>query len=222
MAGVDAPSRGWLLRVSSGGEVDAAREWDPGGAVSLDWRGLERLPGGDLVLLGSVGLDGDRDLALVRAKPDCEEVWLRTWTSGGTAEDWPRDLDVDGRGCVWAVALRQTTTGEDDGAYVLRWASSGKLRFGRRVVSGQYGTRMEAVTTDSRGNGYVVGALVLSDSRTDLVAARYSASGRRVWRMQGLRGVGVDRLSDVCLAESGRLFACGRAASRGLLLELRR
>ena len=222
-AGLDEPSSGWLLRVSSGGKVDASREWDPGGEVSLDWTGIERLPSGDLVLLGSVGVDGNRDLALVRATPDCEEVWLCTWTSSGTAEDWPRDLDVDARGGIWAVVSRDPGAAGDDGrTSVVRWTPAGKRVFARRVASGRYGTWLEGVTTDSRGNGFVVGARTLSGSRTDFIAARYSRYGRLVWRLQGLRGVAYDRLAGVCLAEPGRLFACGQAGSRGLLLKLRR
>ena len=214
MAGEDAPSRGWLLRVSSGGKVDASREWDPGAGISLDWRGIERLPSGDLVLLGSVGLNGDRDLVLVRAAPDCKEVWVRTWSSSGTAEDVPYDLDVDARGGIWAVGSRDPSAVGDDGSTsVVRWTSAGKRVFARRVVSGRYGTWLEGVTTDSRGNGFVVGARVLSNRRTDLVAARYSPSGRLAWRIQGLRGVGVDRLSGVCLASRA---ACTPAARRPL------
>jgi hypothetical protein len=127
-AGPPNAARLWLLNLDAAGEL----RWERSIGVDQEqWRGraVAALPDGSLVAAGDVGVDGRRELRVVRLRPAGSPLWSR---GHGAEYDVADDLAITGDGDVVVVGTAASPERSRTDIRVLCLGQDGDLRWERR------------------------------------------------------------------------------------------
>lgn len=126
---------------------------------------------------------------------------------------------VDRGGNVY-VAGSIVRSGHSGDAALVKYSPRGTLLW-RRYINGTANTRDEAtdVVVDASGRVFVAASVSYSDSSSDIVAARYTRGGRRVWvsRWNGPSATSSDHATALAVSKAG--IAVGGIAAQFSPLE---
>ena len=126
------------------------------------------------------GQTGTRDWLVAKFTRSGKRLWTRRYNSGNGA-DVPRGMVVDHHGSVIIVGQR---AGHNSGGYdgaVVKWSSSGVLRW-KRVITSQGRDLFEAVAVDAVDNVYISGQLGYGGPVPARASLRsYTPAGRLRW-----------------------------------------
>ena len=216
-----------LVKTTATGHVAWAKRWNGPRDRCDAWEAVALSRSGSVCVAGGTDYLGSSDIVAARYSSSGKRLWLRTWGSNGGYGDFARDLAVDGDGNAWVAGYTELGDGAMTTALV-RWNALGQRRLVRVIGSVTTAADLHAVTVDAQGNAYVAGTMFVTGGGWDLLAAKYSASGRRSWLSTwGSAGVSDDGLDDLVLGGPGALYGCGTvgtdsADSRGVLVKIRR
>jgi len=216
-----------LVKTTATGHLAWAKRWNGPANRCDDWEAVALSRSGSVCVAGSTDYLGASDIVAARYSSTGKRLWLRTWGSEGGQRDYAKDLAVDGDGNAWVAGSTELGDGAMKTALV-RWNAAGAGRFVRVIGSVTTTADLSAVTVDAQGNAFVAGTLFTVGGGWDLLAAKYTASGKRSWRSTWGYGAGSDDLlGNVVLGGPGALYGCGTvgwnmADTRGVLVKIRR
>jgi hypothetical protein len=197
-----------LVKTTAAGKRAWARRWSGKGDRMDNWERIA-LGGGGVYVTGETDYLGAGNLAAARYSAAGKLLWARTWGAANGHRDSPGGIAVDRGDNVWvAGSTRLTDTAWQ--TLLIKWRPSGALRFSRVMGSVTVPMALHDVAVDSGGNAYAVGTWNrIGPGGFNLLAVKYSPTGKRVWRTYR-DGAGYDdRLFSVVLAGSTSLYACG-------------
>jgi hypothetical protein len=215
-----------LVKTSASGSQLWAEVWSGPAGLSEWWSSVAPVRGGGVVVAGTTGYDGPSDFAAARYTSAGLRTWARTWSSPGSWGDRMYGLAAARDGSVWVGGSTDREEGDMRGALV-KWSASGRRLFSRAVGSARVAAEVHGVTVDAKGNAYLGGAMMSGGGGWDLLAAKYSPAGRRLWRSTAGFAGSEDTLKAICLGGPGYVYAAGVAGwegadSRGVVVKLRR
>lgn len=187
----------WVKKI--GGSSDSR-----GRAIAVDAAGYSYVSGGfsGTTNFGGVNLSssGSQDIFVAKYTPSGNLVWAKK--AGGNRDDRGRDITLDRFGNVFLAAtftlsanFSGTTVSDGTGSLmsgaVVKYDTSGNLKWVRKIGGCCDTTRAYGPTTDEFGNVYVTGYFsaetnignitLVGSGNTDAFIAKYDANGNAEW-----------------------------------------
>lgn len=217
-----------LVKTTATGAQAWAKRWNGPKDRNDEWNSVALSRSGSVCVAGTTNALGAADIVAARYSSAGKRLWLRTWGSRGGQKDYAKDLAVARDGSAWVAGM--TDRGEGDMRTALvKWSSSGKLRFARAMGSRKTSADLSSVIVDAHGDAFVAGNMITAGSGGwKLLAAKYAPSGKLGWRSLAAHNSGSDDLLyDMVFGGPGFLYGCGvvgstGADSRGVLVKIRR
>jgi len=174
-------------------------------------------PGGDLVLVGSLGNPaGDVDGVVARYSSSGAPLWTRWLDSGVGANEYANAVEVEAGGAVLAAGVNEASGNRDLAVWKL--AANGSNLWSR-ALGGPNSDSGAVLALSRSGQVLVGGALATTDvfgafDSEGLVVQLDSASGATIWqRTYGDASPGPDRVVDVAIDERGVRWIAGEHTS---------
>ena len=196
------------------GDQQWAQLFTPPG--QLDCRAVAAVaaPDGSLYVAASaaVATGAPHNIVLLKYSPDGTPAWQRTM--GGSGDDRPAALAVDGNGnVVLAGTTHGTTTGTD--AYVVKYSPAGARRWAAhyRGPAGGADTAADVAVDPSTGNVYLAATTSgVGGRRATLV--KFTATGHRAWARR-CTVPAPSSAAALVVDAAGSAYVCGSYRSRG-------
>jgi hypothetical protein len=163
------------------------------GAIAVD-RGRNAVVVGQRL---QYGLAKGYPWVVQKLSPSGRVLWTRTRSSPAeTSFAWPHSVATDSAGSIYVVGqMTRTETGED--LTLVKYSAGGAFRWARYIdgYEGSADTGL-GVAVDPKDRVYVTGTVGSFFSGKDVVMARYTTAGKRLWKLvwdgDGLDDVAVD------------------------------
>lgn len=209
--------------------VDEARAWErvyDGPAHGFDGALAVAARGSRVYTAGMRDPKGDdhSDVLLIRWSSTGDRVWARSYDSGDHQYDRALDVAVDGDGNIVVAGVSyRYATGLD--WVVISYRPDGTRRWVRRYDGPSHLNDVPAkMLIDSKDRIYIAGYSTSGRNGTDVLLAKYSQSGTRLWakRFNGSAD-GADEATSLCGRPGGGVYVCGSSTATttaidGLLL----
>jgi uncharacterized delta-60 repeat protein len=138
---------------------------------------------------GSIASELNWDYLTIKYRPDGETCWLRRYDSPFRLEDKARAIAVDDSGNVLVTGWSRSPDGAFD-FLTVKYSPSGDTVWTRRLDGPAHrDDHGLAVAVDRLGSVIVAGKSAGADNVPQILAAKYDATGRELWRRTA-RGTG--------------------------------
>ncbi|OGP09762.1 MAG: hypothetical protein A3G39_03610 [Deltaproteobacteria bacterium RIFCSPLOWO2_12_FULL_43_16] len=159
------------------------------------------------VLVGNTWVCTEIDISTIKYSPEGTTLWTANYDSG--AEDWAKDMKVDGSGNVYITIQSCQTAGycTTYDTITIKYDANGNMLWSTRYPY----SVSAALTVDGTGNVYVTGGGCVdpyAESGCYLTTIKYDANGNKLWdsqeptvtRFTGGRAIALDSAGNVYVA----------------------
>lgn len=152
------------------------------------------------------------DWAVVKWGATGNELWSRVIDGGATLNDYAADVVCDAAGDIYVCGR----AGADNSSEAVMMKLAG--RNGATLWTARYAgapglggdSSFAALAIDAQRNTYATGTAIRSDGDTDILTARFAASGQRVWlKREGGAKKRFDEGTEITLGKKGAVFVAG-------------
>lgn len=203
-------------KYNSSAAIQWQRTLNLSGVTDYGWRvGVDT--SGDAYIAGYTQTSGT-NLNILNAKYTSAGTLSWQRQLGGSLNDYPFGMAVDGNGNSFTVGYAETVSSSDDQPIIAKRDLNGAISWQKIYSLPSPRSSFRGAALDASGNIFVAGTSTNPSAFNFAYIAKLDSTGSPVWqRSLGTNGAGEDdTFFQVQLGADGYLYACGRTYSNSL------
>lgn len=199
---------GWrIVKYNASGDIQWTQTYQSGNGYD-NALGITADSSDNVIVAGlkDTSTDGN-DWRIVKYNSSGDIQWKDSY-AGGNGFDTAYSVTTDSNDNVIVAGTKQTSTDGKDWR-IVKYSSSGTIKWTETYGSGNGGEAPYSVTTDNKDNIIIAGTTYASSDKKDWRTAKYNASGSLKWAETFGSGNGSDRLYSVTTDSNNDIIVTG-------------